>query len=61
LTVYEDKLLPLREWMAKFDVSSNSWHMDAKEVSSSSAIGLLVRRPISRGLLEEIDDDGDDF
>jgi hypothetical protein len=61
LTVYEDKLLPLREWMAWFDVSSNSGHMDAKEVSSSSAIGVLARRPISRGLLEEIDDDGDDF
>jgi hypothetical protein len=61
LTLYDDKLLPLRERMAWFDVSSNSGHMYANEVSSSSAIGVLGRCTIAREFVEEIDDDGDGF
>lgn len=47
--------------MARFDVSSSSGYVYGREVSSSSAIGVLARCTIARAFVEETDDDGDDF
>jgi len=47
--------------MARFDVSSSSGYVYVREVSSSSAIGVLDRWTIARAFVDETDEDGDDF
>jgi hypothetical protein len=58
---YDDIFVALRERMARVDVSSNSGYVCAREVSSSSAMGVLARCAIARAFVEEMDDDGDRF
>ena len=58
---YDDIFVALRERMAQVDVSSNSGYVCAREVSSSSAMGVLARCAIARAFVEEMDDVGDGF
>lgn len=61
LKAYDGLFVTPRERRAQFDVSSSSRYLYAREVSSSSAMGVWARCTIARAFVEETDDDGDDF